>query len=126
MINFYGGAEYRACIHQRNRSSLFVEHKWESDRYESENRLMIVQLPLREDVFIPGEGVDEDGDTEEFFSQLQDAFDDNLKRSVLYPWQEIPDLEDGDNSAGDTDETGEAAEDDPESDSEGLVEILNR
>jgi hypothetical protein len=44
----------------------------------------------------------------------------------LYPWQEIPDLEDGDNSAGDTDETGEAAEDDPESDSEGLVEILNR
>jgi len=97
---------------------LFVEYKWESDRYESEDRLMIVQLPLREDVFIPGEEAGEDEDAEELFSQLQDAFDNNLKKSVLYPYQEIPDLEDGDDSEEDVDKTGEAAEDEEDSASE--------
>jgi len=90
---------------------LFVEYRWESDRYESENRLMIVQLPLRENVFIPGEEDEGDEDAEELFSQLQDAFDDNLKKSVLYPYQEIPELED-DSSEEDTDETDETSEDD--------------
>lgn len=90
---------------------LFVEYRWESDRYESESRLMIVQLPLREDVFIPGEEAEEDEDAEELFSQLQDAFDNNLKKSVLYPYQEIPELED-DGSEEVTDETDETAEDD--------------
>ncbi|MCJ0619720.1 hypothetical protein JZX76_09415 [Haloarcula hispanica] len=89
---------------------LFVEYIWESDRYESENRLMIVQLPLREDVFIPGEEDEGEGDAEELFSQLQDAFDDNLKKSVLYPYQEIPELED-DSSEEATDETDETSED---------------
>lgn len=83
---------------------LFVEYRWESDRYESENRLMIVQLPLREDVFIPEEEeADDDEGAEELFSHLQDAFDNNLKKSVLYPYQEISELED-DSSEEVTDE----------------------
>jgi hypothetical protein len=95
---------------------LLVEYKWESDRYESEDRLMIVQLPLREDVFIPGQESEADEDVEELFSQLQDAFDDTLKKSVLYPYQEISDFEGEDDSG--TDDSDEDPEDDEETPSE--------
>lgn len=68
---------------------LFVEYKWESDRHGSNNRLMIVQLPFKENVFIP-----EDGGATELFSELQEAFENQLKKSVLYPYQEVPLAED--------------------------------
>ncbi|WP_226483102.1 hypothetical protein [Natrinema amylolyticum] len=101
---------------------LFIEYSWESDRFESENRLMIVQLPLREDVFIPGE--DNDEDAEELFSNLQDAFDDTLKKSILYPFQGTSNEDRGSNSQDDSEnETngGEGTdEDEDNSDGESL------
>jgi hypothetical protein len=63
---------------------LLVEYKWESDRHGSDDRLMIVQLPFKENVFTP-----EDGGATELFSELQEAFENQLKKSVLYPYQEV-------------------------------------
>ncbi|WP_317176060.1 hypothetical protein [Halomontanus rarus] len=104
---------------------LFVEYSWESDRFESENRLMIVQLPLREDVFIPGEDAEEDDDekTEELFSNLQDAFDDTLKKSILYPYQELANDSESntkDSSEKETNEEEDSDEDEADSDAETL------
>lgn len=90
---------------------LLVAYKYESDRFESEQRLMIVQLPFREDVFVPDEE-----DTEDLFQQIQDAFDNNLKKSGLYPYQEdaIPDPGDEDRETSDSSE--ESSEDSPKPD----------
>lgn len=79
---------------------LLIAYEYESDRFESQDRLMVVQLPFREDVFVP------DSDTEELFENISDAFENNLKKSVLYPCQEeaIPDTDNDESEEDDSDD----------------------
>jgi len=83
---------------------LFVAYEYETDRFESQERLMVVQLPFREDVFVP-----DTEDTQELFEQIQDAFDNNLKKSVLYPYQEVETSESQDSDESDSEEETDKA-----------------
>lgn len=113
--------KYNDAANSVNCFLLIIEYEWESDRFGSDNRLMVVQLPFKEDMFIP-----EDGETSELFSELQEAFENRLKKSVLYPYQEVPESTESDeeSEAEKEDETEAEAESDTDEGVSGHEENL--
>lgn len=81
--------QYIRADRSKNCILLIVEYKGSSDRFESEERVMIVQMPFLEGAYQPS------SDSESLFTEMEEVFDDTLKKSVLYPYQEIADV-DGD------------------------------